>query len=140
MVKLTNLRNLWGFGFLSSFSLLSLSISYHGTQVQMLGQRQPHTRSPRARPVVVASKSRVGRIRRAVKREFILSDGRPILSRQVLERAYCRLRRFTTWHYLAVRRALRSEGATVIARNRFGRGRACLWAPKPMQHDATWGK
>src|SRR5262245_3772564 len=71
---------------------------------------------------VMASKSRMGRIRLAVARGFILSDGQPITSRQVLERAYPRLNRFRAWHYLAVRRALRHD-AIVIARNRFGRGR-----------------
>jgi hypothetical protein len=80
-------------------------------------------------PAVIASKSRIGRIRRAVKREFILSNGEPILTRSVLERSYPRLRRFTWWHYLAARRALRSE-AVVVARNRHGRGRPNLWLPK----------
>jgi len=47
---------------------------------------------------VVAYKSRIGRIRRAVRRGFILSGGAPILVRHVLERAYPRLKRFTaTW-------------------------------------------
>jgi hypothetical protein len=55
-----------------------------------------------------------------VRREFILSDGQPILTRRVLERAYPRLSRFADWHYLAARRALRQE-AMVVARNRYGR-------------------
>ena len=80
-------------------------------------------------PIVIASASRLGRIKRAVKREFILSSNQPILTRGVLERAYPRLSRFTDWHYLAARRALRQE-AEVVARNRFGRGRPNLWAPK----------
>lgn len=83
--------------------------------------------------IVIASGSRIGRIKRAVRRQFILSDGRPILTRSVLERAYPRLRRFTDWHYLAARRALRQE-AMVVARMRFGRGRPNLWA---LRHDAT---
>ena len=78
---------------------------------------------------VIASKPRLGRIKQAVKREFILSDGQPILTRSVLERAYPRLRRFTDWHYLAARRALRHD-AEVVARNLRGRGRPNLWAPK----------
>ena len=78
-------------------------------------------------PIVIASKSRLGRIKRAVRRQFILSDGKPILTRSVLERAYPRLRKFTWWHYLAARRALRQE-AIVVGRNRFGRGRPALWA------------
>jgi hypothetical protein len=75
----------------------------------------------------IASKSRIGRIRRAVRRGFILSDGAPIFVRDVLERAYPRLKRFTAWHYLAARRALRKE-AIIIGRIRFGRGRPALWA------------
>jgi len=71
----------------------------------------------------------MGRIRRCVRRCLILSAGEPILIRSVLERAYPRLRRFSSWHYLAARRALRKD-AVVIARNRFGRGRPNLWSPK----------
>ena len=80
-------------------------------------------------PIVIASESRIGRVKRAVRRQFILSDGQPILTRSVLERAYPRLSRFTDWHYLAARRALRQE-AVVIGRNRYGRGRPNLWVPK----------
>lgn len=87
------------------------------------------TRKRSGYKIVVASKSRVGRVKRAVRRQFILSRGEPILTRSVLERAYPRLSRFTDWHYLAARRALRQE-AEVIARMRFGRGRPNLWAPK----------
>jgi hypothetical protein len=75
--------------------------------------------------VVIASKSRIGRIRRAVKRCFIVSGGM-ISIRDVLVRAYPRLKRFTAWHYLAARRALRKEGI-IVGRNRFGRGRPALW-------------
>ena len=95
------------------------------------------TPSTRPRHLVIASKSRIGRVRLAARRGFIVSDGHPITIRQVLERAYPRLRRFVSWHYLAARRALRKE-AIVIARNRFGRGRPNLWTPKSMRHDATW--
>ena len=77
----------------------------------------------------IASKSRIGRIRRAVRRGFILSDGAPILIRTVLERAYPRLKRFAAWHYLAARRALRQE-AMIVGRNRHGRGRPALWIPR----------
>src|SRR5215475_520141 len=78
----------------------------------------------------ISAKSRPGcRIRRAVSREFILSDGEPILVRSVLDRAYPRLRRFKSWHYDAARGALRKV-ATIVARNRFGRGRPALWAKR----------
>lgn len=97
-------------------------------------ERIMHTRM-RGRPFdretarAIASQKRIGRIKRAVRRQFILSDGEPILTRSVLERAYPRLSRFTDWHYLAARRALRQE-AVIVGRNRYGRGRPNLWAPK----------
>lgn len=85
------------------------------------------TRSRKGRGFVIASQNRVGRIIRAVKREFIIK-GDLIQTRDVLLRAYPRLKRFTAWHYLAARRALRKE-ATIVARCRFGSGRPALWAP-----------
>jgi hypothetical protein len=85
--------------------------------------------SVRDRLHLIASRKRLGRIKLAVRREFILSDGHPITIRQVLQRGYPRLRRFTAWHYLAARRALRRE-AMVIARCRYGSGRPNLWVPK----------
>jgi hypothetical protein len=78
----------------------------------------------------IASKSRIGRIRRAVKRCFILG-GDMISIGDVLRRAYPRLQRFSSWHYLAARRALRKE-ATIVGRKRFGRGRPALWARRDM--------
>ena len=90
--------------------------------------KDPRSRSRREHLRLIASKKRFGRVKIAVRRCFILSDGEPILTRSVLQRAYPRLSRFTWWHYLAARRALRSS-AIVIARNRFGRGRPALWAP-----------
>jgi hypothetical protein len=88
------------------------------TRAQRSGQR-----------FVIASDSRIGRIRRAVKRAFIV-DGELITVRDVLARAYPRLRRFNDWHRWSYRRALLSEGATTVARMRFTRGRPNLWAPK----------
>src|SRR5262245_20888662 len=82
---------------------------------------------------LIASRKRPNaRIRTAVRRAFILSNGKPITARQVLERAYPRLRRFKDYHRWSARRAL-LQVAVVVARNRFGKGRANLWA----QHDAT---
>jgi hypothetical protein len=82
----------------------------------------------KARASFNASKSRTGRIKLAVRRLFIISDSQPILLRQVLDRAYPKLKRFTSWHYLAARRALRHD-AIMVARNRYGRGRPGLWGP-----------
>ena len=93
----------------------------------------PRSHRSNGLPIVIASETRIRRIKRAELRQFILNDGKPILTRSVLERAYPRLSRFTWWHYLAARRALRQE-AMVVARNRFGRGRPNLWA---LRHDAT---
>ena len=101
--------------------------------IAQINMTPPRSRRSREYLRLIASKSRIGRVKRAVKREFILSRGQPILTRSVLQRAYPRLSRFTWWHYLAARRALRQE-ASVVARNRFGRGRPNLWA---LRHDAT---
>ena len=93
------------------------------------GDNGRHRSNSKEYMLAIASKSRPGaRIRLAAHRCFILSNGQPILIRQVLERAYPRLKRFTSWHYLAARRALRKQ-ATIIARMRFGRGRPNLWLP-----------
>jgi hypothetical protein len=100
-----------------------------------VGNILPLKRRRNGLPIVVASKSRIGRIRRAVKREFVVGDNAPIVIGSVLRRAYPRLSRFTSWHYLAARRALRQE-AIVIARNRFGRGRPCLWVPVRCQSSS----
>jgi len=86
------------------------------------------SRSASARMRVIAARKRPGaRIRRAVSRCFVAADGQPILVRQVLERAYPRQKRFSTWHYWSAYRALRGV-AVAVARNRFGRGRPALWA------------
>jgi|SRR4029453_847469 hypothetical protein len=79
-------------------------------------------------PVVIASESRLGRIRRAVRRAFILSSGKPILASDVIARAFPRIIRPQDWHRWSVRRALLKE-AVVIGRTRIGRGRPNLWAP-----------
>ena len=71
----------------------------------------------------------MGRVRVAVRRCFIVSDGQPILVRDVLERCYPRQRQFRSRQYDLARGALRRV-AVIIARNRFGRGRPALWAPK----------
>jgi hypothetical protein len=77
----------------------------------------------------IASPKRMGRIRVAVRRAFILSSDEPICVGDVLKRAYPRLKRFQHWHRWSVRRALLSDGE-VIGRRRFGLDRANLWAPK----------
>jgi hypothetical protein len=77
---------------------------------------------------VIASENRIGRIRRQVLRAFIANNGQPITVRDVLVRAYPKLRRFNDWHRWSCRRALLRH-ANVIGRNRFGRGRPNLWVP-----------
>jgi len=98
-----------------------------GGEPSMNNSPPPHGHSNEYLRLIASKKRPFARIRLATHRCFILSDGQPIVIRQVLERAYPRLSRFTSWHYLAARRALRQE-ATIIGRNRFGRGRPCLWA------------
>lgn len=84
-------------------------------------QRSEHMRA-------IASKNRIGRIRKSVRRCFIVSDGKPILARDVVARAFPRIERVQDWHRWSVRRALLKD-AVVIGRNRYGRGRPNLWAP-----------
>jgi hypothetical protein len=76
---------------------------------------------------LIGAKTRMGRVRVAVRRCFIASDGQPILVRDVLERCYPRAKRFRSRQYDLARKALRRV-ATIVARNRYGRGRAALWA------------
>src|SRR5262249_19107643 len=84
----------------------------------------------RAHMAAIAARKRPNaRIRLAVRRAFILSDGGLITCRMALERAFPRLRRFIPWHYKSARRALR-QVAVVVARHRYGRGRPNLWALK----------
>jgi hypothetical protein len=82
----------------------------------------------RAHLRLIASESRIGRIRRCVRRCFIVSNGRPISASDVIERAFPRIRRVQDWHRWSARRALLKE-ATIIARSRYGRGRPNLWLP-----------
>jgi hypothetical protein len=96
------------------------------------GQIKPLSRPRRAHMRAIASRKRFGRVKIAVRRCFILSDGNPILARDVLQRAFPRVSRFQYWQRWSVRRALLQAGE-VIARNRYGRGKPCLWAP--IEHD-----
>jgi hypothetical protein len=79
-------------------------------------------------PVVIGAKTRMGKVRVSVRRCFIVSNGQPILVRDVLERCYPRGKRFRSRQYDLARQALRRV-AVIVARNRFGRGRPALWAP-----------
>jgi len=79
------------------------------------------------RRFVIGAKTRMGRVRVAVRRCFVLSD--VVLVRDVLERCYPRQTRFRSRQYDLARGALRRV-AVIVARNRFGRGRPALWALK----------
>jgi hypothetical protein len=85
-------------------------------------------------PVVIGAKIRMGRVRVAVRRCFIASNGQPILVRDVLERCYPRVKRFRSRQYDLARQALRRV-AVIVVRNRHGRGRPALWARR--DKDAT---
>jgi|RhiMetStandDraft_8_1073273.scaffolds.fasta_scaffold18549_1 hypothetical protein len=87
-------------------------------------------------PIVIAGKNQLGRLRRCVKRAFILSDGQPLTIGQILPRAYPRLRRYPRGHRWALVRAL-LRGAVVIGRTRFGRGRPNLWVPIGCQYHTS---
>ena len=80
----------------------------------------------------IASRKRLGRLRIAVRRAFIISNGEPICIADVLKRAYPRLKRVPCGHRWSVRRALLQD-AVVIGRKRYGRGRPNLWAPRAIQ-------
>src|SRR5262245_17828350 len=114
------------------------SWSRHGADIlETMARRDPvrfaslaRNGSTRAHMAVIASRKRPNaRIRTAVRRAFILSDGQSITGRMVLERAFPRLKRFKHWHRWSARRAL-LQVAVVVGRNRFGRGRPNLWALK----------
>jgi hypothetical protein len=98
-------------------------------RLNMEGRIEARAGSIRSHLRLIASKQRLGaRIRRAVSRCFAVVDNGPILARDVLTRAFPRLRRFDSWHYKSAYRALRRV-AIVIACNR-SRGRPNLWSPK----------
>src|SRR5262249_935983 len=102
-------------------------------QATLIANRRAPSRATRPFMIAIASRKRPNaRVRVAVRRAFILSNGQPITGRMVLERAFPRLKRFKHWHRWSARRAL-LQVATVVGRHRYGRGRPNLWAPK----DAT---
>jgi hypothetical protein len=103
---------------------------YKAKQPQMAFERAPRFLDSAYQSAIASLPRPSARICQAARREFILTKSGLITVRQVLERAYIRRRpkRFTHWHRLAVRRALRRIGAIAVARKRFGRGRPALWA------------
>jgi hypothetical protein len=87
-------------------------------------------RSPsREHLIAISSRSRIGRLRRAIKRAFIVSNGQPLTTTAIMRRAYPRMRRVPAGYRWGLRRALRQE-AVAIARMRYGRGRPNLWVPR----------
>jgi hypothetical protein len=97
-----------------------------------LGRFEAQSRSNTDRNAVISAKSRIGRIRRAIRRAFIVSDGQPLTTTEILRRAYPRFKCYPSGHRHGLRRALRQE-AIAIARMRLGRGRPCLWLPLTKQ-------
>jgi hypothetical protein len=92
----------------------------------MSGIKAP-TIARKGQHIVIARNSRFGRVKLAARREFLLADGELVSTPAVMRRAYPRLRRYNRSHYLAAYRALR-QLATMVARQRSGRGRPGLWA------------
>ena len=83
----------------------------------------------------------MGRLRIAVRRAFIISNGQPICIADVLKRAYPRLKRFPCGHRWSVRRALLQD-AVVVGRNCYGRGRPNFGLRRPYRkpHEEHRGK
>jgi len=75
--------------------------------------------------LLIASKNRIGRLRRTVKRAFILSGGLPLTIGDILPRAYPRLKHYPCGYRSSLRRALLRE-CQIIARNLRGCGRPNL--------------
>jgi hypothetical protein len=102
-------------------------------------QVRPPKLTRRGAPIVISSPTRVGRLRRCIKRAFIVSNGEPLTTSEIMRRAYPRFRRVPAGYRWGLRRALRQE-ATAIARMRFGRGRPCLWLPLTTKQKADDGQ
>jgi len=79
--------------------------------------------------LVIGAKSRMGRVRVAVRRCLILSDDRPILVRDVLQRCYPRVRKYRSRQYELARAALRRV-AICVGCQLHARGRPRLWMSK----------
>jgi hypothetical protein len=69
-------------------------------------------------------KPRVGRLQRAVWRSFVASQGAPLLTRDLMARAWIREARYEHKHYRSLARAARRYA---IKLGRCGKGN--LWAP-----------
>jgi hypothetical protein len=78
---------------------------------------------------VIATKFRVGRVFRQIRRCLVANDGKPVLMAQILEHAYPRAGGdHPKWHYRNVYRCL---GRYAIAVDRLNHlpGRPYVWAP-----------
>lgn len=87
-----------------------------GTPSQKSGNEFPNGAVP----------GRVGRVQRQVFRAFIVSNGRPRTTGQLIRYCYPRLTRFEHWHYNGVKRAAQ-RFAMQIATSAGGRGKGALW-------------
>jgi hypothetical protein len=96
-----------------------------------IGARSARAHNRNGNLLLKGAKSRMGKVRVAVRRCFIVSDGQPILVSDVLRRCYPRVKRFRSRQYDLARQALRRV-AVIVARNRHGRGRPALWARRDM--------
>src|SRR5512132_2885353 len=104
-------------------------IEARGEMTGARGKIGARTHTYKGAPIVIAGKNRIGRLRRCVRRTFIVADNQPLTIGQILPRAYPRMSRYSRGHRWALVRALLRE-ATVIARLSHLRGRPNLWAPK----------
>jgi hypothetical protein len=70
-------------------------------------------------------KNRIGRVQRRIRRAFIASEGRPLLTIDLLEHAYPRVDRYQRWHYKTI-----YKSAEKAAERVGGPGRAFIvWGP-----------
>jgi hypothetical protein len=79
----------------------------------------------KAKPSVIGSAERHGRIFRQARRCLIAADNRPVSTSDALAWIYPRLKSFEAWHYRKARRAL-ARYATPIGRG-AGSGRPLVW-------------
>jgi hypothetical protein len=87
------------------------------TRIETIGNRSvialPAHARRNAHLRAIASQKRLGRILRAARRAFIVSNGEPILARAVLDRAFPRVKRPAYWQRWSVRRALLMEAEVI---------------------------
>jgi hypothetical protein len=86
--------------------MFSYSRKFNVEPMAQISMTPPRLHRSRERMRAIASRKRLGRLRIAVRRAFIVSNGQPICIGDVLRRAHPRLKRVPCGHRWSVRRAL----------------------------------